>query len=430
MTTVSSTIVGALACQRNSFLKTFKTQVVSSFEYQNKNKKVKDEAPKEIKYAVELEDTILFPEGGGQPYDKGSLTLPNNEVVHVTSVLRDKLTALHITDAPVEPGTEVTVDLDWDRRIDLMQQHTGQHLLSAVFDTYKLETLSWSMGEIINYIELPEKVSDEIVAEVNAKVNKLIFEAIPIEVVTPDQHGGELDYSHIPDDYDLSQGIIRIVKIGQLDANPCCGTHLSSTSQIQSMSLLHQVSVRGGHSRLYFICGTRVYKYLSKQHELLKLVSGTHLSCQIEEVADKVALLNSNYRKALSREQNLLKELAADEASRIFTRFKNTDAKVDYVYRAENSPEFLILVQKELTTLINSDKESGTVVLFNGDYPSGTGGMVKILGPQAEVLQSELKSKIKNLKGGGKGNSFQGKIAKYEKGELETLFTYLDTFRN
>lgn len=161
------------------------------------------------------------------------------------------------------------------------------------------------------------------------------------------------------------------------------------------------------------------------------------MSCQIEEVADKVALLNSNYRKALSREQNLLKELAADEASRIFTRFKNTDAKVDYVYRAENSPEFLILVQKELTTLINSDKESGvnvtdaqTVVLFNGDYPSGTGGMVKILGPQAEVLQSELKSKIKNLKGGGKGNSFQGKIAKYEKGELETLFTYLDTFRN
>ncbi|KAK6463693.1 alanyl-tRNA synthetase [Scheffersomyces coipomensis] len=451
MTASTSAIVGALACQKNSYLKTFKTTVVSSFEFippptskdkQNKNKKSKGsdsepESKKDVQYAVELEDTILFPEGGGQPYDIGSIILPDEQSIAVKSVLRDKLKALHLTETPLEPGTEVTLKLNWSRRIDLMQQHTGQHLLSAVFDTYNLETLSWSMGDLINYIELPEKVSDEIVNEVNAKVNDLILEDLPIQVVTPDQHGGEIDTSHIPDDYDLSKGIIRIVKIGELDSNPCCGTHLSSTSQIQGMSLLHQTSVRGGHSRLYFICGSRVSQYLRKQHELLKDVSGNQLSCQIEEVVEKVATLNTNYRKAVSRESALLKEIANMEATKIFTKFSSTDKLVDYVYRADNSPEYLTLVQKEITTLINGDKSSGvnlsdkqTLVLLNGDYPSGTGGMVKVLGPKSEEIQSELKQRISNIKGGGKGSSFQGKISKYEKGEIESVLLYLDSFRD
>lgn len=439
-----STIVGALACQKNSFLRSFKTNVVASKEYvpldtlkdkQNKNKKKveKPAVPESKVYAVEFEDTILFPEGGGQPFDKGSIILPDDKVIEVKSVLRDKLTALHLTEEPLEPGTEVTLKVDWERRVDLMQQHTGQHLLSAVFDTYNLETLSWAMGDTINYIELPEKVSDEIVEKVSARVNELIFEAHPISVVTPDQHGGELDTSHIPEDYDTSKGIIRIVKIGDLDANPCCGTHLTSTAQIQSIALYHQQSIRGGHSRLFFACGARVYKYATKLHSILKDVSGTHLSCQFEEVPEKVGVLNGSYRKALSRESNLLKEIAATEAQKVYTTLTTTD--VDYVYRADNNPEYLTLVQKELLTLINTSKaptvdlEKQTVVLYNGDYASGTGGMVKILGPKATEIQGELKKRILNLKGGGKGNTFQGKVVLYAKGELDAVKYYLDTLK-
>ncbi|KAG7660720.1 uncharacterized protein J8A68_005837 [[Candida] subhashii] len=443
-TATTSAIVGALACQKNSFLKTLTTTVVSSFEFvppptsrdkQNKNNK-KSPSPetKVLQYGVELEDTILFPEGGGQPFDKGTITLPDNREIQVKSVLRDKIKAIHITEELIEPGTTVTLTLDWKRRMDIMQQHTGQHLLSAVFDTYKLETLSWSMGDVINYIELPEKVSEEIIAEVNEKVNNLIFEGHNIHVVTPDQHGHEVDVSHLPDDYDISRGIIRIVKIGDLDANPCCGTHLSSTSQIQAIALLHQQSIRGGHSRLYFTCGARVYEYLRKQHDILKNVSGNVLSCQIEEVFDKVNQLNLNYRKANSAVSGLLKEIANMEASKLFDRFKNTDKLIDYIHRSDNNPEYLTLVQKEITTLINGDKSSGvdlstkhTLVLLNGDYPSGTGGMVKILGPKAEELQPELKQRLENLKGGGKGASFQGKITKYGKGELESVLMYLDS---
>ncbi|EGW32532.1 alanyl-tRNA synthetase [Spathaspora passalidarum NRRL Y-27907] len=440
---MTTAIVGALACQKNSFLKVFNTTVVSSFEFvppptprdkQNKNKKSSSPEVKQTEYGVELKDTILFPEGGGQPFDKGTITLPDNKEITVKSVIRDKLKAIHITNELIEPGTEVTLKVDWNRRIDIMQQHTGQHLLSAVFDTYNLETLSWSMGDVINYIELPEKVSEEIVAEVNTKVNELILENHEIKVVTPDQHGHEVDVSHLPDDYDLSKGIIRIVKIGELDANPCCGTHLTSTGQIQSIALLHQVSVRGGHSRLYFTCGNRVSNYLRKEHEILKDVSGSQLSCQIEEVVDKVAQLNKNYRKANSTVSGLLKEIAGMEAARLFTKFQKDEQSVGYVYRADNNPEYLTSVQKEISTLINNSKglnvdlsSKQTLVLINGDYPSGTGGMVKVMGPKAEEIQSELKQRLTQLKGGGKGASFQGKIPKYEKGELESVLLYLNT---
>ena len=434
-----SAIVGALACQKNSFLRSFKTSVVASKEYvpveasQNRNKKKSDikDLTQSKMYAVELKDTILFPEGGGQPFDKGSIVLPDDKIIEVKSVLRDRLTALHITEELLEPGTEVTLNVDWDRRVDLMQQHTGQHLLSAVFDTYNLETLSWAMGDSINYIELPEKVSDEVLEQVSSRVNELIFEAHPISVVTPDQHGGELDTSHIPDDYDVSKGIIRIVKIGDLDANPCCGTHLTSTSQIQAISLFHQQSIRGGHSKLFFTCGARVHKYAAKLHSILKNVSGTHLSCQIDEVVEKVGALSVSYRKSTSRESNLLREIAAIEARKVYTTWGTRE--VEYVYRGDNNPEYLTLVQKELTTLINSAEsplinfDTKTVVLLNGDYPSGAGGMVKILGPKSSEIQAELKQRIQELKGGGKGNSFQGKIVRYGKGELEAVTYYLDS---
>lgn len=444
MATATSTIVGALACQKNSFLKTFETAVISCKKYepimtskdkQNKNKKKDGEAVDQpLLYAVELEDTILFPEGGGQPHDTGSLILPGDKKVEVKQVLRKELTAIHVTPEPVEPGTKVTMNVDWSRRIDIMQQHTGQHLISAVFDTYDLETLSWSMGEMISYIELPRKVEDSIVEEANRKLNDIILENLPISVTTPDEHGGEIDTSHIPDDYDLSKGVVRVVKIGELDANPCCGTHLSSTGQIQAVSLLHQTNVRGGNSRLHFICGSRVYRQLVLQHKILKDVLGNLLSCQIEEVASKVAELSTNYKKSQSRESSLLKQLANIKAQEVFRKFEQKESDVASVYREDNSPEYMLLFQKELTTMINANKEAGvnltdkcTVALVNGDYKSGAGGMVKIMGPRSEEILAQIKELVSNIKGGGKGASFQGKVTKYEKGEVESVVRYLES---
>lgn len=391
-------------------------------------------APTDPVYAVELEDTILFPEGGGQPYDTGSIVLPDDRKILVSKVVREGVTALHITPVAIEPGTNVSLEVDWERRLDHMQQHTGQHLLSAVLDTYKLETLGWSLGDKINYVELPMKVSDEIVREVSQKVNEAIFRGIPIEVVTPDQHGGELDISHIPDDYDISKGVVRVVKIGELDANPCCGTHLTSTSQILGISLLHQTNIRGGNSRLHFCCGHRVEKLASELHGVLK-EAGALLSCQSEDIPSKIELLNANYKKASSAVTNLLKEIAGVDAARMYALLK-LGASVEYAYREDDNLEYLVLLQKQLLTLINLDKGSGidldkthTVVFFNGEPKEDSKGMVKIMGPQAGEILLQLKQKITNLAGGGKGAMFQGKITGTSKRELDSTLEYLDKLK-
>ena len=105
-------------------MKTFNTKVVSSYEFippptakdkQNKNNnKKRRRVSKE--FGVELEDTILFPEGGGQPYDKGTITLlpDNTKIIEVKSVLRDKLKAIHLVDELIEPGTQVRLNVDWE----------------------------------------------------------------------------------------------------------------------------------------------------------------------------------------------------------------------------------------------------------------------------------------------------------------------------
>lgn len=435
----TSTVVGALACQRNSFLRSFKTTVIScqankvpetSKDKQNRGKK--KVAANEPVYAIELKDTILFPEGGGQPYDTGSIVLPDSSKVLVSKVLRDGITALHITPSPIEPGTDVSLELDWNRRIDHMQQHTGQHLLSAVLDSFNIETLSWSLGEKINYIELPCKVSDEIVTEVSQKVNEYILKGLPIEVVTPDQHGGELDISHIPDDYDLSQGVVRVVKIGELDANPCCGTHLTSTSQIMGITLLHQTNIRGGNSRLHFCCGHRVEKLAAETHAIVRN-AGSLLSCQSDEIPSKIELLTANYKKSNSLVSSLLKEIAEVEAKRIYQLLKN-GSSTEYAYRGDDNAEYLTLLQKQLLTMMNQDKEAGvdlektnTVVFMNGEIGESAKGMVKIIGPQAQTILAELKTRLSKLAGGGKGAMFQGKINGLAKKELDSVTEYLNS---
>lgn len=410
-----SAIVGGLACQRDSFLRSLKTTVVASTKYPI--------SKKASGYAIELKDTVLFPEGGGQPCDFGTFTA-KEKTINVENVIRDKLTALHITKEPLEVGSEVVVDVNWPRRLDIMQQHTGQHLLSAVLDSYNLPTLSWSMGDMINYVELEKSIDEQLVAEVNDKVNQAIFDAIPIQVVTPDSLG-DVDTSKMPEDYSKSEGIIRVVQIGDLDANPCCGTHLKNTSQIQCVSLLHQTNVRGGHSRLHFVCGTRVSKCLKNEHTILKAV-GAELSAPLEGMQEKAVQVNQMLKKLAGRETALLKELASNEAERLLHDAENKD--LVYTYRPDNDGQYFQALQKELTTkakLKGISLEEKTVVMINGEYANGLGGQVKILGPRCEELAATIKEKLTNIKGGGKGANFQGKIPKYTKNELETTLAWL-----
>lgn len=422
-TEVVPAIVGALHCQKNSFAKEFQTVIVRCEEdvpVVSTGKKNKNKEPlKNKKYAVELADTILFPEGGGQPSDQGYIVDSSGKKHFVEYIKRDKLRAVHLVDEPIEVGTPVTLELDWKKRLDHMQQHTGQHLLSAVLDKRDVNSLSWSMGEMVNYLELPRALTDEEVASVSEEVNEKIMEAIPISVEIPGNE--DVNQEKIPDDYDVEKGVLRVIKIGDLDSNPCCGTHLQSTAQIVSIALLHQTSVRGSNSRIHFIAGDRVRQYAEQNHKILKQ-AGADLSCQFEDLSDKIGQLNMSYRKSVKKEASWREEVANYQSLEIISQFESKDAV--FLHRSDAGLDYLNLIFKEVS---KGQPEGKVLVLISGEGKEGGSMIINCSNAEkTSEIAKHLQSLIPTLKGGGKAK-WQGKVASFGKNDIEKAIDYLES---
>lgn len=252
-----SRVVGALTCQRDSYLRTLDTEVVSCIKLSSqkadqpvtkaKTKATEGSTNKERSpdssrlWLIEFADSVLFPEGtslhlhlsitslflandlsgGGQPSDYGTitpLTDPSPDPIRITFVQRQGLHCVYHSPQPLPPGTLVRQEVDFRRRWDHMQQHTGQHLLSAIMDTYdNLETLGWSMGagNDMSYVDVPRTPSEDEMQSIQEKCNDAIQKNLRITVENPDN----AKVHKLPDDYDKDRGVIRVVKIGDLDAN-------------------------------------------------------------------------------------------------------------------------------------------------------------------------------------------------------------------
>lgn len=374
----SAAIVGSLACQKDPLLRELATTVLDCHELSDSL------------YELTLADTVLFPEGGGQPSDKGSVG--GHAVVRLS---RSGLVPKHVVAAPIEPGSAVTVAVDWDTRLDHMQQHTGQHLLSDVLDTLGLETLSWNMGADTSYVELARAATDQEVAEVQATVNSVVRAAAPVSVFS--------DASVV----DPEKGVMRTVTIDGFPANPCCGTHCPTTALLQQCVLLHQEKVRGGHSRLFFVFGERAGRLLRNHHLLLRSVFAATSSTG-ENVVDKVVQFQAAGKKSANHEAALVKEVAGYKAREVQAVWKKGSTAV--VFRSDVGLEYAQVVVKEAGN-------GGNCVVVCGEKE---GGAVVCVGDKAGEYGEALKGMVGELKGGGKGK-WQGKVGKWGKGELAAV---------
>ncbi|KAL3237592.1 putative alanine--tRNA ligase [Nakaseomyces bracarensis] len=444
------TIVGALKCQRDTFLLSdFETTVVSCVEIKDnkKNKKKSGDTQPVATHILELEDTILFPEGGGQPSDTGYMLLNGDESqrINVLQVLREGLHAKHYVDQAVEPGTKLKQFVDKEKRLDYMQQHTGQHLLSAILDNFfeNADTLSWSMGGIptakkptlepsdyLNYLELPRRLTKEEIEKVTAMFNEIVsLNVMPISVEerTADKKADEtVDTKKVPDDYDFDAGILRTICIGDLDKNACCGTHMTSTSQIQGILILdNQTSVRGTNSRLYFMCGRRIGDYAKRLAEITAKTK-VELSCSETVIVEKITTMKDQLQKGRKKEQYFIGELAKFESQRLYDRLlkgeKLYSIKDDY-----GSLELLLAIQKEFQTLCETNQKDckETLVLCGREKTLSMGSLL-VISPEAEAIQTTvqgLQGILKTLKGGGgkNGGKWQGKIMNFTDQEFSTL---------
>ncbi|MCT2536948.1 alanyl-tRNA editing protein [Aquibacillus koreensis] len=266
------------------------------------------------RWYVVLERTIFYPTGGGQPHDTGVIN-----GVSITDVEEVEGEIRHYVETPLDLQSECYGSIDWDRRFDHMQQHAGQHMLSAAFeDIYNYKTVGFHLGQDICSIDL--ETSDLLNHEVNYVediVNDLILENRVIESkwITEEEI---MNYS-LRKELSVKDNI-RLVIIPQFDYNGCGGTHPTSTGQVNSLKVLHWEKQKK-QIRVYFICGKRVLKQLGEKHQtMLRLTND--LSAPQDQLSDAVAKVLQNkkdlektiedYRsKLIEYEVNLLVEQAS-----------------------------------------------------------------------------------------------------------------------
>ncbi|KAG7226385.1 hypothetical protein INR49_013796 [Caranx melampygus] len=415
----------AFQCQRDCYMKEFVTSVVScspgelKHEVSGKKETLKG-------FNIKLQDTILFPEGGGQPDDHGLIG-----DVSVLRVTRQGPEAVHFVRSPLEVGQEVQVKVDWERRFDHMQQHSGQHLITALADTmFGYKTTSWyfttahiplslnnfqdlELGRQRSTIELDTPcVKPAQLHALEEAVNEKIRAQVPVTVqlLSIDDPAVEKVRSRgLPEDH---AGPIRIIDIEGVDANMCCGTHVSNLSHLQVIKLLGTEKGKKNKTNLIFLAGNRVLKYAEKSYgterslvSLLKTGPDEHVEA-VDKLQKSVKLLQKS---------NL--SLLRDMAVLIAQNFNNNPQRgnVFSLHKKEGDNEFMNIIANEINTeetlvflTVGEEKGPGLFLL------AGPSGRVTEIGPQVlEMLQG---------KGAGKNGRFQGKANSLaRRGEVEAL---------
>jgi alanyl-tRNA synthetase len=256
---------------------------------------------------VYLDRTAFYPTSGGQPFDVG--TLGGAEVI---DVIDEEERIAHVLAAPV-PTPEVEGHIDWERRFDHMQQHTGQHLLSAVLEElFAIPTLSFHMGAEVSTIEVGAAALDTgQIEHAEQRCAEIVGEARPV-VITFDQASEDLGLRKASQ----RSGTLRVVSITGLDRSACGGTHVRSTAEI-GLVLIRKLDKIRGNVRLEFVCGYRALRHARADfHTLLEI--SRHLSAPAERTPDLVAAQIERIRLLEKANQRLATDVARREGREVW----------------------------------------------------------------------------------------------------------------
>ena len=206
---------------------------------------------------IALDGTVFYPEGGGQPADTGTLTLPDGTVLHVLDVHESEGVLWHTVDAlpagAVE-GAVVAEALDWEGRFDRMQQHTGEHILSGILhQMFGAENVGFHIGTEAVRMDTSVPISAEGLRAAELAANRIVWQDVPVLITYPTpEELAALTYRSKKE----IEGQVRIVTIPGADVCACCGTHTATTGQVGQIKILASENYKGG-VRLSVVCGRR-----------------------------------------------------------------------------------------------------------------------------------------------------------------------------
>lgn len=258
-------------------------------------------------YAVIVDESAFYPEGGGQPSDVG--TLGNAKV---TEVHEKDGELLHYTDKALEVGAKVEGKIDWARRFDLMQQHSGEHMVSGlIHEVYGYDNVGFHMGSDTITIDLNGPLDEAQLAEIERKTNQKIWEDTQIKIIYPTAE--ELEKIDYRSKKELT-GQVRIVEFPGVDICACCGTHVTHTGEIGMVKLLSVEKFREG-VRIEMICGKRVLDYLNMVNDQNHQIS-VKLSAKMDKTAQAVERLQEENFRLKGQVGQLVDDMCRKEAER------------------------------------------------------------------------------------------------------------------
>lgn len=349
-------------------------------------------------YYVELDQTAFYPTGGGQPCDLGTI-----DHVDVTLVEEVDGQVRHYLSSPLAPSTSaVQGKIDWKRRFDHMQQHAGQHILSASFEEAAgIATIGFHLGREIVTIDLDtQALSSELIRQAEDLANQVVAQNLPIEARFVDQQEiASLPVRKAP----TVEENIRLVTIPGFDYNPCGGIHPRRTGEVGMIKLLGWEKNKG-KVRLSFISGFRVLEFTRRQQSIVQQVTRL-LTCTEADLADQVSRILDEQKETVKRLQEAKLELQHYEQIELLQQAeqKNGIKIVSKVYQDRTMQELQRLAQQVTT----SDKDCLVLLLSVSDKCQ----LVFARGENLSIDVAKLLKQVLPLvegKGGGKPELAQG----------------------
>jgi alanyl-tRNA synthetase len=273
---------------------------------------VTGEASADGRSAVVLDRTAFYPTSGGQPHDRG--TLNGFEVVDVVD--RDDGEILHVVEDRLAPGDTVRGQIDWPRRFDHMQQHTGQHILSAALDRlHRAVTVSFHLGAEISTIDIDREIGEDAIRAAERESNRIVWENRPVHTrFVTEEEATALAFRKEP----VRTGRLRVIDIEEFDLSACGGTHVARTGSVGIIAVTRAERFRGG-LRIEFRCGGRA---LQSHQALKEAVDGCirHVSVPPSELPDAIARLQAEMRDLRKTIKAQAERLARYEADAVAAR--------------------------------------------------------------------------------------------------------------
>lgn len=367
---------------QDAYATEFEAEVLACEEVEKKEKKV---------YQVWLDQTLFFPEEGGQSPDMG--TIDGIKVLDVQ--IKDEVIT-HTLAAPLAVGTMVKGVVDWKHRFYNMQQHSGEHIFSGVVhNRFGYDNVGFHLSDSIVTMDFNGVITAEDIEEIETEVNQAIIENIPVEVSYPTKE--ELKVLEYRSKIEI-EGQVRIVTIPGYDVCACCAPHVRRTGEIGMLKVMNVQSYKGG-VRISILCGFRALEAFRQKADII-----TELMAQFS--TNQEALVE-NVTKLKNTNQTMKNQLAS--AKQELMEYKVAAIPED----SENA----ILFESDLDTpvvrnVVNGlvEQFTGICAVFVGNDESGYQFIVGSKNKDCRAIAAALREKL-SARGGGSDKMIQGSVA-------------------